>query len=410
MFPPELFLARSFARYPPRISKFTWVSARGSRRLPHCSLTASEPEQESIQQSIPGPGASGPDGMQVASDGLTVTFRRRRRRRREAGYGEPFDGSGGGAPAWPATGASWQSYARSGSAGTASPSREHTGRFGLWGTEAREQWSCCLCEVRPGSRDPKNGSGIEDGCERARFCPGPGGMTAADDVHLVPAPTDRPLSLADRGAGTELDAFAGGSSKGGWSLVGDASGEGHKRGAEREGPRAPPLACSLGGKRLGSGWSLGTSWGEAVGGRSSGGRGRAPLPSPSASRPRTAHACLVRRSAAGVSNVSARPGARPLQERARVVQGPLGEALAQRPNSAPTAWPIIASLRDYQRQKEGWRRVSSSLPWSGESRASMWRPRSAVAGRVSVYARAGARGMLPGGRAAVARRRCKGGR
>eukprot|EP00752_Nemacystus_decipiens_P011408 g10132.t1 len=119
------------------------------------------------------------------SDGLTVSFfrgagdkpRRERRRRYEASV--PLSGRGLGRP-----------------------SKEHSGNFGRWGPEAREQWSCCLWDEKEGPPRSQQGGGefgaaeingggntrsssAANGCEAVPQRPGPGGMTAADDVHLI---------------------------------------------------------------------------------------------------------------------------------------------------------------------------------------------------------------------------------
>lgn len=84
------------------------------------------------------------------------------------------------------------------------PSKEHSGNFGRWGPEAREQWSCCLWDERGAAQSSAIGgefsttnttngggktrgrrSGAANGCEDVPPRPVPGGMTTADDVRLV---------------------------------------------------------------------------------------------------------------------------------------------------------------------------------------------------------------------------------
>lgn len=113
------------------------------------------------------------------ADGLTVSFSTNGDRRCRTLHDEESAISGGGPT-------------------SKRPSQEHPGRFGRWGTEAREQWSCCLCGDASGGggggdEDGDGGRrgrirgrvGVAGGCEAVPPRLGPGGMTAADDVRLV---------------------------------------------------------------------------------------------------------------------------------------------------------------------------------------------------------------------------------
>ncbi|CAM9881487.1 unnamed protein product, partial [Ectocarpus sp. 12 AP-2014] len=112
-------------------------------------------------------------------DGRTVSFSTNGGRRRRTLHDEESAISGGGPT-------------------SKRPSQEHPGRFGRWGTEAREQWSCCLCgdDSGGGGGGDEDGDGgrrgrirgrvgVAGGCEAVPPRLGPGGMTAADDVRLV---------------------------------------------------------------------------------------------------------------------------------------------------------------------------------------------------------------------------------
>eukprot|EP00903_Cladosiphon_okamuranus_P009009 g8618.t1 len=116
-----------------------------------------------------------------APDGLTVSFARPRCERERLQYetGYPLSGKG-----------------------LKRASKEHSGNFGRWGPDAREQWSCCLWEEKEGEaptntdgNNTRGGSntrssrrrrsGVANGCDAVQPHPSPGGMTTADDVHLV---------------------------------------------------------------------------------------------------------------------------------------------------------------------------------------------------------------------------------
>lgn len=120
-----------------------------------------------------------------ASDGLTVSFfpdtDKPRRERRRYETSDPLSGKG-----------------------LKRPSKQHSGNFGRWGPEVREQWSCCLWDEKGNPRSSDDGEfgtntngggstgissrrrgGTADGCEAVPHTPGPGGMTTADDVNLV---------------------------------------------------------------------------------------------------------------------------------------------------------------------------------------------------------------------------------
>lgn len=177
------------------------------------------------------------EGEPFVSDGLAVVFRGRNGRHRRKSGPEPDarlattvattitggkggSGSGGGggnecddhrnrrAPAWqpfssfdgdPDREEETESWGCLRPAGT-SLSKRHSGRFGRWGADVHEQWSCCLWESQtltgtsgdPGSRGGAGGRRGGDGstgdraegCERVRQRGSPGGMTTADDVRL----------------------------------------------------------------------------------------------------------------------------------------------------------------------------------------------------------------------------------
>lgn len=165
------------------------------------------------------------DGQPFISDGRSVSFRESTTRWRQyyaddvggnavsnpceknVAYGNTIIGEGSGIGS------------RSGS----TRDREHPGRFGRWGSEPREQWSCCLWEketpspwssslsvvgdAAPNIKVSANGcsrfgsSGgvcvggstrdvrsISAGCENVKPRCGPGGMTTADDVRLAWGP------------------------------------------------------------------------------------------------------------------------------------------------------------------------------------------------------------------------------
>ncbi|CAN0115723.1 unnamed protein product [Ectocarpus sp. 4 AP-2014] len=116
---------------------------------------------------------------QYVPDGLTVSFSTNGGRRRRTLHDEESPIFGGGPT-------------------SKRPSQEHPGRFGRWGTEAREQWSCCLCgdDSGGGGGGDADGDGVRrgrirgrvgvaGGCEAVPPRLGPGGMTTADDIRLV---------------------------------------------------------------------------------------------------------------------------------------------------------------------------------------------------------------------------------
>lgn len=171
------------------------------------------------------------------------------------------------------------------------PGREHSGRFGRWGTEeAREQWSCCLWEEAdapsscgggggeqhrnggdfdadprpscsgdnsgggPGGRRRRAGGGVAGGCEVVPPHPDPGGMTTADDVRLVWRGSEHDFS----GDG---DGSRSGSGRGAprvrheaWGADGGGKGTGDS-GDDRELWR-PILATRMSGGGGGAAWSL----------------------------------------------------------------------------------------------------------------------------------------------------------
>lgn len=155
-------------------------------------------------------------------------------------------------------------------------SKEHSGRFGRWGLEVREQWSCCLWDEAGawedsggddagylgadsipadggggggggGRRSRRRRSGAAGGCEAVPPRPDPGGMTTADDVHLVWGPSQRNSGGAGNGSvntgvdGSTTRLEAWGASGGGFE--------------ERELWR-PILASKISGCTGGAAWSL----------------------------------------------------------------------------------------------------------------------------------------------------------
>lgn len=93
------------------------------------------------------------------------------------------------------------------------PLKVHSGRFGRWGTEPRNAWSCCLwekehdtsCGAGTGREsNSRNGERIRGGCERARPPLKPGGMTAADNVRLLwreDYPSHSAIRMPENGGG-----------------------------------------------------------------------------------------------------------------------------------------------------------------------------------------------------------------
>ncbi|CAB1108551.1 unnamed protein product [Ectocarpus sp. CCAP 1310/34] len=171
-------------------------------------------------------------------DGLTVSFSTNGGRRRRTLHDEESAITGGG-----------QTSKR--------PSQEHPGRFGRWGTEARERWSCCLCgddSAAGGGDDDGNGGrrgivrgrvGVVGGCEAVPPRLGPGGMTAADDVRLV---WGRGGDGGGGVCGSSGSAGAGGTRREAW---GAARGGDDGRELWR-----PMLATSVSGGSGGAAWSL----------------------------------------------------------------------------------------------------------------------------------------------------------
>ena len=154
------------------------------------------------------------DGKPFTPDGLTVTFiavgrRRRQKSGKQEVVADSTDGGGGLSNhhnpclLWQPSSCfdddplydephnarkeTWK-YPSRASAGSALAS-EHPGKFGRWGTEVREQWSCCLWEkeekTNENSRRPSNGVAVAGRCEIVPPRSIPGGMTTSDDVHLV---------------------------------------------------------------------------------------------------------------------------------------------------------------------------------------------------------------------------------
>ncbi|CAN0223680.1 unnamed protein product, partial [Ectocarpus fasciculatus] len=187
-------------------------------------------------------------------DGLTVSFSANGgRRRRRKMHDEESAIAGGGAL-------------------SKRPSQEHSGRFGRWGTEVREQWSCCLCGDGGGGgggggggrEDGDSGGprrirgGVAGGCEAVPPRLGPGGMTAADDVRLV------------WGSGSQRSNGSGGGGGGGVCGCGSAgagrvrreawgAGQGGGGGGGDDDGRElwrPMLATSVSGGGGGAAWSL----------------------------------------------------------------------------------------------------------------------------------------------------------
>lgn len=155
------------------------------------------------------------EGEPFAPDGLTVVFANNKRscgwergKRYEA---ESWVGSDKGsksgahdrAPAWQSSSylnrqarCNSQHNTREGEGYWVQPSvaadstiaREHPGKFGRWGTEMEEQWSCCLREKEEKMNENNSGKmhrGMAGGCEVVPPRSTPSGMTTADDVHLV---------------------------------------------------------------------------------------------------------------------------------------------------------------------------------------------------------------------------------
>ena len=195
-----------------------------------------------------------PQPPPFVSDGLTVSFFRGdtdkpRRGRQQHEAGDPLSGGGLGRP-----------------------SKEHSGNFGRWGPEAREQWSCCLWDEKEAPKSGDDGdvfgtaitnggggatarsscrsrSGAANGCEAVPPRPGPGGMTTADDVHLV-------------WGGSQYNNASTGSSekpKVRHDAWGTGNGEGDGEGADNRELWKPMLASRVrGGDSCGGGaaWSL----------------------------------------------------------------------------------------------------------------------------------------------------------
>lgn len=92
--------------------------------------------------------------------------------------------------------------------------RNHLGKFGRWGSEVQEQWSCCLWA----KKEKTNGSsgrmyrGVAGGCDEVPPRSTPGGMTTANDVHLV---WRQPSECACcKGASDPFEAWGGGNNIG----------------------------------------------------------------------------------------------------------------------------------------------------------------------------------------------------
>lgn len=315
------------------------------------------------------------DGEPFVSDNLTLSFCGRRRYHGcrcagPAGKGALTSTSttiatfSERAPAWQAPDCPCEGDEGHGCAKAGSPLREHSGRFGRWGMDLHQQWSCCLCETSHGAPPRDGGNGVERGCERTRPRYGPRGMTTSDDAHLV------------------WDA------KSGRDGAQDLGGQGRTKDAWRE------KGANLDRRRMGnpaadrSAKCHGTAWSILRGGGGSGvSGGEISIELHSSARPRTANARLMEREGMNASITASRQGGAAAAERAAVyARGGSIRSAVPRPGSAPCAGSFI-SLQNIARARAGWERKYSGLVGEANIRGQARRLRSAMTGCVSVYSR-----------------------
>lgn len=228
---------------PIRSERFSYPTHIFPRSRQFFPSNVVDDQQEMIQHCMPLPRgfiSESPhawktsEGEPFAPDGLTVVFANNRRRcggergkRYEAegwvgGGKDSKSGAHNRAPAWQSS-SCFNRQARCGNqyntpgywgessvAPDSAIAREHPGKFGRWGTEVQEQWSCCLREKEE-NMDENSGKkyrGMAGGCEVVPPRSTPSGMTTADDVHLVwRRPSERAYF---RGASDPFEAWGGG--------------------------------------------------------------------------------------------------------------------------------------------------------------------------------------------------------